>query len=509
MAFEIFRAQTQPPMNSVERELSGDVSAPRNDVDATFAQQPARTPLQKIIAAQMRTNAEAQGRAQAKAVANQQLDAASKMKVTLNPGGTVDIKYLDPNLLDPNGTKAKEAYEGPKQAVEKALAPQEPAAPASPAAAAPVFDAATAEPMFQAADAAYGRRVPRPHEVRQMLQTPEGTRQIVALLGGTEAHARQYIRTMNKPGNLDKRAAIATEKLLGKYGEIYDAMNKVAEDSLSRQRHEVEKQNTVRLSKQQERAEREAVEKDIEGIDFTAFDKSEWAQVVADRTGLSPEQVNEFGGVIKIVARQQLKKEKDSALKEWTGGGAAQERLATYESVGDALRVFGLPLSDTERESFTAAWRAARKERADKDKKQQQADERLANASREKPAKPRKLNGFDASNASVDGLLAAKGDPAFDQTSVEQAINNRRGRLEKELTEISAQLAANDLAFQQLDKQRKPLKPGAKANQQVEQKIIEKQALGRKLVEQSRAKQAELAKLGGPAAAKPDPLGIR
>jgi hypothetical protein len=166
-------------------------------------------------------------------------------------------------------------------------------------------------------------------------------------------------------------------------------------------------------------------------------------------------------------------------------------------------------LSDFERQRFRRTakglldWKAAQEQKeADARANQDRADQRIAlaiaSSNRAEGEKPRKLTAFDTSNASVDALLSAKGDVAFEQTSVTQALRNREGVISKEHDSILQQLSANDLAAEQIRQQLK--KPGFKNDESLLKELRTKQEKGRQLVLRQRALATDLLKVRGDAA---------
>ena len=129
-------------------------------------------------------------------------------------------------------------------------------------------------------------------------------------------------------------------------------------------------------------------------------------------------------------------------------------------------------------------------------KAQDRADNRIAMAiANTNKEKPRKLTAFDAANATPRSLLAAKGDTAFEQTSVAQAIDNRVGSLEQDLKSLDAQLAANRNAHAKLKKYTET--PQGRFDKDALKRIIEHEALGANLVIRHKAINEDLSVLRG------------
>jgi hypothetical protein len=129
-------------------------------------------------------------------------------------------------------------------------------------------------------------------------------------------------------------------------------------------------------------------------------------------------------------------------------------------------------------------------------KGQERADSRIAMAiASSNKEKPRKLTAFDAANATPTSLVAARGDAAFEQTSVEQAINNRVGQLEEDLRNLQAQDLANAEAHRKLKLYTESQQ--GRFDKDALKKIIDREALGRSLVVRQNAIKADLALLQG------------
>jgi hypothetical protein len=357
MAMDLFAKLRNNPSDTVERSLTGDVSL-ASGIEP-MAEKPKTSVLSSLIAS-MRTNAEVQARTQAKKVASEQTERMLNTKITFNPDGSLDMKGVDPAML--NGTQKDDldaAYNGPKEAVEEKIAAQTPAPP-MPQEPPPSI----AEPLYQAADQTYGFRVPRTHEVRELLKTPEGTRKIVAMLGGDERQARGYIKTMGKPGNLDKRAAMAAEKLLAKYSSVYETVGVVDKRATEMGRLETAKRTEDRLIGESKQKEREDIENDASSIDFTLLDKSEWAQALADRTGISVEDASaKYGGLIRGIARQQVEKQRVGKIESFRKDNAT---LGSFKSWDEAKKSVGVTMKPEEEAMARADYEASRDAYTDK-----------------------------------------------------------------------------------------------------------------------------------------------
>lgn len=178
----------------------------------------------RLFSSIMRGNAEVQGQANAKRVANQQADNASNASLAWNKDGTVTIKNAPPDLLMKlnDGTEEVEnAAAAPKIAVEAALS-----ANPSMTSAAPDAGAAPDDP-YAVVDKHIGYRVPRPSDpdIAEKLKTPDGVRQLTLEMGGTKEHAAEVLRRLRRgdttPDQMRERiAAFRAQRLRAMYDTV-------------------------------------------------------------------------------------------------------------------------------------------------------------------------------------------------------------------------------------------------------------------------------------------------
>lgn len=191
---------------------------------------PPTTKIPSLVAAVMRGNAQIQSDSRSKEFKQKLDQTLARVKITEHGDGTVDIKGAPAEFFNGQSMAAdgKASVEEPMKKVDQALGTGA-AAPAAPAAAPAVHPAAAARPeevaaletMYQANDAAWGQRLPRPYEVDEMLKTPEGVRKLTALLGGTEEHARINIKRAQHANSRQILRDNLTRNLVKMHSQLY------------------------------------------------------------------------------------------------------------------------------------------------------------------------------------------------------------------------------------------------------------------------------------------------
>ncbi len=456
-------------------------------------------PLASVMEAVMRGNAEMQGQAQVKKIAGDQADANKMVKLSFtgkhSEGGVPVIKFEGPaDLL--NGSQQDDltkAYETPKQNVEMALngAQRREALTKDFG-----YDLPTADVQPTDVDS-FGER----YRARRELGGSVIKSAIMSGITGSRRDEKLVTNLKNRRSSLQsavvqKEIAPLLDQDMQGIGQQLEA-GRLANSMTSESRQAVQQ----RLNLRNQLLDQKNI------MQFAT--PEEYVQNSADAMG-------EVGGFVAGDAEKfatAWKTNRVSFLNERRRALSGEEGRLAIQSYGDTPeeierfvdeQVGAANLSPFERQQMVrtakglSAWKQDQeRKQANEQANQRRADERIAlaiaAAGRSSEEKPRKLTAFDTMHASVDALLSAKGDPSFEQTSVEQAIRNRAGSLDKRIAEISEQLSANDLAFADINKQR--AKEGYGDDESLIKQLNAKKERGRQLVLESRRLQAERAKL--------------
>lgn len=529
------RARNNRPVNVIQRALLGADGVDDERVDVEALAQPSSAPLstalattmpgstggarhestlQRIIAAQMRGNAEMQGQAQARSLVRDQMTKASKTSVTLRPDGMVDLKGVDPSIL--NGTQdveVTEAYEAPRRAVEQSLSGTPPASTQVPSAEAASRELPTRpdevaayEKMYAFVDAALTRDGqspwPRPYDVDELLQDPDGVRRITRLLGGTAKDAEENVRSMKAPGAVETWAPVARRGLLALYHEAYSQLRPAIDDAQQEDRAEfVSTQERRRVFEQvfdakllpQMGTKDEALSAMSERLG--GFRPGEYEQASAHydrvmgeiRTQRSVAQAR-FLGSIKLPDLDGFGRENINDYVEAKAAEAAEIFGGEVpESFKASTRRYALGMI-RQREIAEARRELEERHRFTQIRAQEQRFERMI-----REGQTVGLARADALVLPVDDLLAKVGDPAYKQPTVKQAIELRRATVARDLQAIEDKMNRAVLEARDVDqwlvraaKEQRDQKPGRTSEARREQvatrkTIAEKQERRQKL----------------------------
>jgi hypothetical protein len=295
-------------------------------------------PLQSIMA-QMRTNAEVQGRAQATKIAEEQKEKASNTKIELNPDGSITAKNIDPSIL--NGTQDQEirdAAQKPKDAVNAKLegfgfVPKDTNIVDSP------------EKVDQYTERYRARRQLGGSVIKSAL--------MAGLTGGrTDEKLRENLQNQNAAQNsatLQKYVSPIEDQNL-EAGRLAASM--AGEQRLSIQASQKEDQDAVEL---------------ISKTDWTAIPTHEREAALADLMG-DPEKARRYGRVVRRVVQQQDEKKRVGAIESFRKDNAA---LGQFKSWDEAKKAVGVPMRPEEEGPARADFEAARNSTLEKRQEQE------------------------------------------------------------------------------------------------------------------------------------------
>lgn len=469
-------------------------------------------PMQNILTAIMRGNGEAQAQSQAIKTRTDQMDAPEpKFSFTgkKTPAGIPVVKFEGPaDLL--NGTQqsdVQKSYDAPKKNVEDAISkmPQAPAAAAdatpSPAPPAAPPGAPPSPGQFESnAIKSVGFQPLPTGQTAADLSTWKEDYRAQRSLGESPISAALKAGVMrtglwNKDliaRNLSNQNAVANAQMYAKAEPILAEQDRQARLGTATWARNQAAERLSNAEQKQVQADKLGV---INGTDFSLVPESDWRKTFdsANTTGI-PNSEFEYRRM-----EQKAQRDVSAAFNKMRSD---KDALATYPTADAAAKSFGHPLNPGQQQQLGADWTAARTAQQQKQANSDRADQRLAFAMREKPEKPRKLTSFDTTNASTDSLVAAQGDTAFDQTSVKQALADRRGKITARLSELDAKMKGNAVEHAKLapsiyeDAAQTKVREGAEqANPFIYTRVMDAENKGKTWATEADTLKADLAKL--------------
>jgi hypothetical protein len=409
-----------------------------------------KLPLQGIMESLMRGNAEAQAQTQVKKTA--QLQAATPPPTLVlehnpddpgNPLVTIKKTTADAINQTKEGDLAK-SYQAPKDNVEKAIAggvtqPKQ-----------PLLSGTDFAGQRDAVLGNLGYTGPQtqthvnPDDLSSWSARFKARRELGGSLIGSALKAGTGIRDKQLAEDLqNERTDLANRRYLAQGIPIEkEVLSERRETSVEGQRQFL-----------QQKAADAQYRGAIHGSDMTGFDSPDAAfQQFVDNTGLPPEEAKRYSGLVQREYRNQQRAKGQKFYEESRKDRGA---LSSFDSYDHVVQAFGPAPSPTQEKQRQADWTAARQDKVQKETKEAQsvefrqqaqdrADQRLARAIQNRDReKPHKMTSFDALNASPEALVAAVGDDAYDQTTVKRAIDNRRQKIQAELSKLDAQMKGN------------------------------------------------------------------
>lgn len=459
----------------------------------------AKLPLQRVMEALARGNGEMQGQAEAKRVGTEQAESKNRMSVTMQPNPTgkvplVTIKNAPADLLNQTQESDLErAYLAPKENVERQLSGSQRNEERLRNFG---FAPKTSDVAPEDVDS-YGER----YRARRELGGSVIKSAIMAGLAGGRTDARLIENVKNQRASINSATA---QKFVD---PLLQTENRDAQTLLEAGRLAKGQREEQRLATGQYMQARNQLLDQNNVIQFGSED--DFMRAATDGMtavgGMRSDDEELFRRAYRT-GRVSFLQDRIKSLSGQEGQTAIQSYGNTPEDIERFVdeQVGRSDLSDFERQRFRRTakglidWKADQEQKArDAAANQRRADDRIAlaiaSANRQTQEKPRKLTAFDTTNASVDALLSAAGDPAFEQTSVTQALRNREGSLQSRHDEILRQLSANDLAAAQIDAQMK--RPGFEDDESLIRQRRAKTELGRKLVLEQRQLATDLLKI--------------
>jgi hypothetical protein len=415
---------------------------------AELAPAPA-TKIPSLLAAVMRGNAQVQTNVREKEFKQKVDQALAKVKITEHGDGTVDVKGAPAEFFEGKSMVAegKAAVEEPMAKVEQALAP--PPQPAiAPAAVAKPEEVTALEGMYQANDAVYGKRLPRPYEVDELVKTPEGIRKLTFLMGGTEQHAKINIERAKREQSRELLANNLTRNLVKMHAGLYEKTKPAIDDSQQNRRADTE------LTKEKRRtfeaflgnnlvdigSEDDAVSTARERIESSglAWSPSDEKEVRSTYRG----QQRKLNAAATQTVATRISAMKDDDIKGY--GGDFNQWLANTEGA------LGVTFTPAQRGAAEARFKGITKEVRDAEAKVELDRHRTATRESLQLIQEARRTATAERQATLDALKIQGDTEAKTRTKVKDQ-DARIEAAETELRNLDKEIRANNLAFSKTD----------------------------------------------------------